>query len=164
MGDLSTAGTEHAQITDGGQPAWPNAGLRVVRENGHRANDAAISREPRRDWGRSDCGPGHYAEVFDIINCGPRRRFVVKGVDGQPLIVHNCENITQAAANDVLRASLRQLDGVVLHVHDEIVLEVPEDAADAAKARLHDVMCAPPAWAQGLPLQAEVNVMIRYGK
>lgn len=75
-----------------------------------------------------------------------------------------CENITQAAANDVLRASLRQLDGVVLHVHDEIVLEVPQDTADAAKARLHEVMCTPPVWANGLPLEAEVNVMTRYGK
>jgi DNA polymerase len=34
-----------------------------------------------------------------------------------------CENITQAAANDVLRASLATLDNVVLHVHDEIVVE-----------------------------------------
>ena len=75
-----------------------------------------------------------------------------------------CENITQAAANDVLRASLRQLDGVVLHVHDEIVLEVPENDAESATARLHEVMCAPPVWANGLPLEAEVNVMKRYGK
>ena len=75
-----------------------------------------------------------------------------------------CENITQAAANDVLRHSLRQLDGVVLHVHDEIVLEVPQGDADAAQARLHEVMCAAPAWATGLPLDAEVQVMTRYGK
>ena len=75
-----------------------------------------------------------------------------------------CENITQAAANDVLRASLRQLDGVVLHVHDEIVLEVPENDAESATARLHEVMCTPPVWANGLPLEAEVNVMKRYGK
>ena len=75
-----------------------------------------------------------------------------------------CENITQAAANDVLRASLRQLPEAVLHVHDEIVLEVPESAADAAVKRLHEVMCAPPAWASGLPLEAEISVMKRYGK
>ena len=65
-------------------------------------------------------------------------------------------------------ASLRQLDvagmNAVLHVHDEIVLEVPEGDADAAAKLLHDVMCAPPGWASGLPLEAEVNVMTRYGK
>ncbi len=76
-----------------------------------------------------------------------------------------CENITQAAANDVLRASLRRLDGnVVLHVHDEIVLEVPAHLADGAVKTLHDIMCEPPAWASGLPLEAEVSVMTRYGK
>ena len=75
-----------------------------------------------------------------------------------------CENICQAAAHDVLRASLRQLDDVVLHVHDEIVLEVPEAEADAAAARLREVMCTPPAWAQDLPLEAEVQTMTRYGK
>jgi len=75
-----------------------------------------------------------------------------------------CENITQAIANDLLRYALRQLDDVVLHIHDEIVLEVPEDDAEAAAARLVQIMCAPPAWASGLPLNAEVAVMERYGK
>lgn len=71
-----------------------------------------------------------------------------------------CENICQAAANDVLRHTLRQFDSVVLHVHDEVVLEVPESES----AALHRVMCTPPDWAIGLPLEAEVNVMRRYGK
>ena len=75
-----------------------------------------------------------------------------------------CENICQAAANDVLRASLRGLEGVVLHVHDEIVLEVPEAKADAAAQSLSVTMCTPPAWANGLPLKAEVKTMTRYGK
>ena len=74
-----------------------------------------------------------------------------------------CENITQATANDILRHSLRQVDAV-LHIHDEIVLEVPEADAQATVTRLHDVMCTPPAWASGLPLEAEVKVMVRYGK
>ena len=79
-----------------------------------------------------------------------------------------CENITQAVANDLLRHSLRQLDAegldVVLHVHDEIVLEVPEADAERAAARLVEIMCQPPAWAKGLPLNAEVATMVRYGK
>jgi DNA polymerase len=75
-----------------------------------------------------------------------------------------CENITQATANDLLRHSLAQLDGVVLHVHDEIVLEVPEKNAEAAVTRLREVMCTPPAWATGFPLKADVKVMRRYGK
>ena len=73
-----------------------------------------------------------------------------------------CENITQAAANDVLRHSLRELHDVVLHVHDEIVIE----SADPERARieLERVMCTPPAWATGLPLAVEAQIMQRYGK
>lgn len=72
-----------------------------------------------------------------------------------------CENVTQAVANDLLRHSLRQLDDVVLHVHDEIVLETDrEDAAEELKR----VMCTAPEWAVGLPLNAEVETMKRYGK
>jgi len=71
-----------------------------------------------------------------------------------------CENITQAVANDLLRHSLRQLDDVVLHVHDEIVIETSTPNPDA----LRSVMCTPPDWAKGLPLDAEVSIMERYGK
>ena len=73
-----------------------------------------------------------------------------------------CENITQATANDLLRYALRQLDDVVLHVHDEIVLETdrPQEMAE----KLERVMCTPPSWAEGLPLGAEVAIMSVYGK
>ena len=77
-----------------------------------------------------------------------------------------CENVTQACAHDLLRHSLRQLEaeghGVVLHVHDEIVVETPDP--DAAKAAMQRIMCSPPAWAAGIPLDIEASVMNRYGK
>jgi DNA polymerase bacteriophage-type len=73
-----------------------------------------------------------------------------------------CENVTQAAAHDILRHSLRQLDGVVLHVHDEIVVECPASDADAVAAQMHQIMCTPPAWATGLPLAAEGVTTTRY--
>ena len=73
-----------------------------------------------------------------------------------------CENITQGTANDILRHSLRHVDDVVLHVHDEIVVET--DKPEAVKADLARIMCTPPAWAEGLPLAAEIKVMARYGK
>jgi DNA polymerase bacteriophage-type len=79
-----------------------------------------------------------------------------------------CENITQAIANDLLRHALRRLadEGfeVVLHVHDEIVLETDASTAEDAAAALVKIMCTPPLWAAGLPLNAEVAIMQRYGK
>ena len=73
-----------------------------------------------------------------------------------------CENITQAVANDLLRHSLRLLDDVILHVHDEIVIET--DKPDEVLQQMSDVMCTPPDWAKGLPLSIESSVMLRYGK
>lgn len=74
------------------------------------------------------------------------------------------ENITQATCACLLRESLRKLDDVVLHIHDEIVLEVPADTADRAAANLKSVMEDTPSWADGLPLEAEPAIMRRYGK
>jgi DNA polymerase len=78
------------------------------------------------------------------------------------------ENATQATANDILRVSLRRCHAagldVVLHVHDEIVVECREGDAEAVKERMHRLMCESPPWADGLPLEAEGSVMSRYGK
>ena len=73
-----------------------------------------------------------------------------------------CENVTQAAAHDILRHSMRQIDGIVLHVHDELVVECPAHEAEAVAARMHQIMCTPPAWATGLPLAAEGVTTTRY--
>ena len=69
-----------------------------------------------------------------------------------------CENVTQAVAADLLRYALRQLDGVVLHVHDEIVVE------GGSEEEVRRVMTTPPAWATGLPLDCGIKTMPRYGK
>jgi hypothetical protein len=69
-----------------------------------------------------------------------------------------CENVTQAVANDLLRYALRQLDDVVLHVHDEIVVE------GGSEEEVRRVMTTPPAWATGLPLACGIKTMPRYGK
>jgi DNA polymerase len=73
-----------------------------------------------------------------------------------------CENVTQATAHDLLREALRRLPDVVLHVHDEIVME--SDRPEEAKELLEEVMTTPPAWAEGLPLEVEATIMGRYGK
>jgi DNA polymerase len=75
-----------------------------------------------------------------------------------------CENITQASANDLLRHTLRQMDYVVLHIHDEVVLEVPIAEAERVGAELERVMVTAPEWATGLPLAVEWKIMERYGK
>ena len=75
-----------------------------------------------------------------------------------------CENVCQAFAAALLRNSLNQLDDVILHAHDEIVLEVLEVYADQAIENLKEVMLTVPEWAKGLPLKMEPTIMLRYGK
>jgi len=74
------------------------------------------------------------------------------------------ENVTQATANDLLRVALRRIPDVVLHVHDEVVVECAEEEGERVAAEVERVMCEPPEWAVGLPLGAEVKIMTRYGK
>jgi DNA polymerase len=77
-----------------------------------------------------------------------------------------CENVTQAAAHDILRYALRELEregeDVVLHVHDEIVCETSDPARTTELMKR--VMTNPPAWAAGLPLGIGIKTMERYGK
>jgi DNA polymerase len=74
------------------------------------------------------------------------------------------ENITQATANDLLRVALRRIPDVVLHCHDEVVVECPEADGERVAQDVERVMCEPPEWAAGLPLGAEVKIMQVYGK
>ena len=74
------------------------------------------------------------------------------------------ENICQAVANDLLRYSLRQVDDVVLTIHDEILLECPIEKVHDAMENLKRIMCTPPDWCKELPLSVDIKIMSRYGK
>src|SRR5262249_45743118 len=78
------------------------------------------------------------------------------------------ENVVQAICRDLLVAALleceRQQLPVVLHVHDEIVLEVEAVRAQEALRQLVRIMSTPPAWAAGFPLEVEGFVAGRYVK
>jgi len=78
------------------------------------------------------------------------------------------ENAVQGTAASLLRHALRVADhgilSVVLHVHDEIVVEADSRFEEPLTKLLTQVMNTPPAWATGLPLKAEVKVMERFGK
>jgi DNA polymerase len=78
------------------------------------------------------------------------------------------ENVTQATAACFLRRALTRCEeeglSVVLHTHDEIVVETPEAEAEKVTARLKAIMEEVPKWAEGVPMLAEPTVMSRYGK
>ena len=79
------------------------------------------------------------------------------------------ENITQAVARDCLATALRNLVRAgykpLMHIHDEVVLEVPrEKMHDDELKRVIDIMCTPIPWAQGLVLNADGFISPYYKK
>lgn len=66
------------------------------------------------------------------------------------------ENLTQAISRDILCHAMRRLDDaglcIVMHVHDEVVIEAPPDVSPEDVCRL---MSETPPWVKGLPLRAD---------
>ena len=67
-----------------------------------------------------------------------------------------CENIVQATARDVLAEAMLHLEkkgfDIVCHIHDEVVLEVPEGTSSVEE--VNEIMAVCPDWCKGLPLKA----------
>jgi DNA polymerase len=104
-----------------------------------------------------------------------RRTFIGKsqGVGHHRTDTHGgklTENITQAIARDVLFWVMLQIEAakmpgrLVLHVHDEVVLEVPEKHAEQVLADTKGLMAQTPSWAPGLVLKGAGDIMERYKK
>lgn len=71
-------------------------------------------------------------------------------------------NATQGTAADIMRETIVRahkagLD-VLFTVHDELVVE------GHCFDTLHEIMETPPAWAEGLPINADTQIAARYGK
>lgn len=69
------------------------------------------------------------------------------------------ENIVQAIARDLLGSSMLQLEAAgyhpVCHIHDECLVEVPEDNAQECYKEMARIMETPPKWASDFPLRAD---------
>lgn len=77
------------------------------------------------------------------------------------------ENCTQALARIVVTDNMASCAKIglptVLQVHDEIVTVVKEELGKASLDKMINIMRIPPAWAEGLPLDAEGGIGYRYG-
>jgi DNA polymerase len=76
------------------------------------------------------------------------------------------ENIVQAVARDVLAEGMLKLDAagykIILHVHDEVVMEMPDGQGSVEETV--KIMASPVPWAKGLPLDADGFETIYYKK
>lgn len=78
------------------------------------------------------------------------------------------ENVVQAVSRDLLLHSLFKLEeagySVNMHVHDEVVAEVPEHLCEIDLNNISEIMGQGPEWAKGLPLGADGYVTPYYKK
>lgn len=76
------------------------------------------------------------------------------------------ENIVQAIARDCLDVTMHRLHeagrNIVMHVHDEVIMDEPESTADLAAVEA--LMAQPIPWAEGLNLSAEGFTSYYYKK
>lgn len=121
--------------------------------------------------------------VYDLVDCGPRNRFVVRGFDG-PLIVHNCNgSMYQEDGNDIfvhdckldaLENLVEELDGTPLLVAYSYKFDLKRIRAKFPKAvvlnEVPDVMQTMREWNAGKiqmllahPLSAAHGLNMQYG-
>ena len=110
-------------------------------------------------------------EVYDILNCGPRNRFVVKGEEA-PFIVHNCQaSCRDIAAEKVVNLRKKFFDRgftrddahIVMTVHDEIIVCCKDELAEEVFDIMQDVMTHSTGWYASLPLAVDGSIAQRYG-
>ena len=69
------------------------------------------------------------------------------------------ENIVQAIARDCLALTLMRISKTgywtVMHVHDEVIVEVPKEMANKCLEQIEGIMAEPIPWAPGLILTAD---------
>ena len=78
------------------------------------------------------------------------------------------QNVVQATARDCFGHILTNLEDagfkVVLHVHDEVIVEVDEKLALHAKADIQEIMKQAPDWMREVPLDSEAIITKEYLK
>ena len=91
---------------------------------------------------------------------GGRRRMNIYGANV-------FQNMVQGCARDVMAHHIRRIDDIgkiVLHVHDEVVVEVDEEDAEQSKENITYIMSKAPRWLEGCPLAADALISKKYTK
>ncbi|HEC2199968.1 TPA: DNA polymerase [Staphylococcus delphini] len=93
------------------------------------------------------------APVVEYIGLDINRKWAKLKTYGGKLV----ENIVQATARDLLAVSMLRLDkagfNIVGHVHDEVIIEIPQNSNGLAK--IEKIMSNPVKWAEGLNLNSD---------
>lgn len=138
VGDELRAAAQHTGESVDRHAVGPDDGGRGSGALGAEIHNSACSGDQVRVLGRGTVPPREAkVAVFDLVNCGPRNRFVVRGTDG-PLIVHNCNGSVYDEDGNVVEIhslKLEALDRVIEEANGAPVLVAYSYQFDLDKLR-----------------------------
>ena len=161
----SCTGAQHAFQPGASDSLGAHYSSRSGTTFGSWGDDAAVSHQQQLAHEAVVHKSCRVEQTYDIMNCGPRHRFVVRGDTG-PFVVHNCVQwLARVILTQAMIRIARRGYRIVTTTHDEIVVLLKKDSdAERHHAVLVDEMRATPAWLPGIPLDAEGGVSERYEK
>lgn len=115
-----------------------------------------IESAPAREQGMASRKMVRRKPVYDLANCGPRRRFVVLGNRG-PIIVHNCVIALERVLMGQAMLRIREAGVWIMgNAHDEIWVLIPKgnDQEKILQFCIDEVRRVP-SWLPQIPLNAE---------
>ena len=104
---------------------------------------------------------GRFRFIGKVVRFGQLRDFPLYGGIAT-------ENASQGLARDIFSDMLLRIEAaghqIILHVHDEVVIECAENEAEKVLAECLEIMSTPPAWIPDIPLSAEGAILDFYSK
>ena len=147
------------------RPYAPLASSRNIRD---RENDAALPSHAQLASGQDVRQTKRQKQaVFDLADAGPLKRFTVRGDDGLPFIVHNCENLVQALARIIVAEQMLMIDKkypIVMTTHDEAVAHPRTSQAQACFKYMTKCFRTPLWWCEDIPLSSSGGFAPNYSK
>lgn len=162
---------DHEVLTVNGWKQAGELGDTPLLRLDERARDVLRNIQDSQTAGSNSGETGRYKEVYDILNCGPRNRFVVKGKE-EPFIVHNCQAACRDIAAEKVVSLRKEFLGrgwsrddahIVMTVHDEIIVCCKDELAEEVFDVMQDVMTHSTGWYATLPLAVDGSIAQRYG-
>lgn len=155
LGHVPDAGQQQALLSAGHKRTGVGGGYGDWAHNDLLSSKTRMASGPDRTSTRNET-------VYDIVNCGPRSRFVVLGAEG-PFIVHNCvQGLARVVMSDGMLRVAKRLP-VKGTVHDELLTLSRDECVQDDLLWVKEMMIQEPSWLPGIPLNADVGANKRYG-
>jgi DNA polymerase len=112
-----------------------------------------------------------FGEMRDVLVCSgvdqQTKKYKLRGVElyGGKFFENAVQGwAAQLMINAMIEIENRKLGAITMSIHDEIVCEVQEDLARQRFEEIGSLMRVTPDWCEGLPLEAEGDIMRRFKK